>query len=319
MSLNQPTGTLSSRAIQGMFWEEIGRLAADQNSLVNRVALMAPSDQASETYAWVGAVPKMGEWIGERQLAKLRVSDYSIKNVHYESSLVIPVKDLRRDKTPQLRARVGELAENVGMHMYELIVALTIAGAATVCYDGQFFYDTDHAEGDSGTQDNDLALTVVDSAAPTQVEMASIISTMLQAMYSYKDDRGRAINRNARQFVLMTPVRYWAVALAAVQNNIIGGTNGVATSNPLMNLPAQIDVIAEPDLGTAKTLHLHRTDARMKPFIAQEEVGSMRILSKAEGSEYEFDNDAHAHGVDVWHNAGYGLWQYSVLATLSDA
>ena len=319
MGLNRAPEILSSRAIQGMFWEEIGKLDADQSSLLNRIAFAAQSDQAAEQYGWLGQVPKMKEWIGERQLAKLAASDYTIKNKHFEASLNIAVKDLRRDKTGQIRSRIADLATSASMHMYELIIDLMKAGAATACYDGQFFYDTDHAEGESGTQDNDLALTTVSSATPTEVELAGIIKSMLAAIYGFKDDRGRAMNRTARQFVLVTPVSYWGTALAAVNNQIIGGAANSATSNPLKNLPANIEVVSEPELGAAKTLYLHRTDARMKPFIAQRETDSMQIKSKAEGSEYEFDTDHHAHGVDEWHNAGYGLWQYSVLCTLSDA
>ena len=319
MTLNQSTGILSSRAIQGMFWEEISRLAADQASVVNQIGFMAQSDQASEQYAWLGHVPKLAEWIGARNLQKLRASDYSIKNKHFEAGITIPVPDMRRDKTPQLRARIGELAEAAEMHKHELITALMIAGAATACYDGQYFYDTDHSEGASGTQSNDLALTAVAAATPTQVEMATLITKMLEALYGFKDDQGRAMNRSARQFLLMVPVAYWGTALAAVNNNIIGGASNSATSNPLQNLPATITVVAEPDLGTSTTMYLHRTDAKLKPFIVQEETGTLQLKSKAEGSEYEFDHDAHAHGVDVWRNAGYGLWQYSVLCTLSDA
>ena len=35
-----------------------------------------------------------------------------------------------------------------------------INGEATVCYDGQYFFDTDHVEGDSGTQSNDLSVDI---------------------------------------------------------------------------------------------------------------------------------------------------------------
>ena len=237
MSTNQALNILSSRSVMGMFWERIVQLRADQAALLNRLALNTTSDQASEDYAWLGQVPKMSEWIGKRQLAKLRGAKYTITNVHYETSMEILLKDLRRDKTPQIRARVNELADSAELHKYELLVDLMKNGEATACYDGQFFFDTDHVEGDSGTQSNDLALTAVDSAAPTQQEMANIIIDMLEAMYGFKDDRGRAMNRQARAFTLVTPVSYWGTALAAVNNNILGGASGTATSNPMSNMP----------------------------------------------------------------------------------
>ena len=318
MSINQPVNILSSRALMGMFWERISQLRADQASLLNRLALNTVSDQASEDYGWLGAVPKMSEWIGKRQAHKLRAAKYTITNIHYEATIEILLKDLRRDKTPQTRARINELADTTELHKYELLLSLMNGGAATLCYDGQFFYDTDHVEGDSGAQSNDLALTAVAGATPTQVEMASIIQSLLQAIYGFKDDRGRAMNRTARQFTLVVPNGYWGTALAAVNNNILGGASNQATSNPLQNLPVTIDVVSEPDL-TAQTLQLFRTDGVMKPFITQEEEGSLQISAKAEGSEFEFDNAAHQYGTEVWRNAGYGLWQYAVLGTVTDA
>lgn len=318
MGLNKSQDILSSRVLIGMFWQAFHAMSADQNSLLNRIAFPASSENATEKYGWLGHVPKMTEWIGQRQVAKLLASDYEIKNKHFEASLEFLVKDLRRDKTGQIRARIGDLAKTANEHMYELVVALMNGGASTACYDGQYFYDTDHVEGDSGTQSNDLALTAVDSAIPTQVEMATIIKSMMEAMYSFKDEKGRAMNRDAKQFALVVPVTYWGTALAAVSENVLGGASGAALSNPLGTMKGMVDVVMETNL-TAKTLHLHRTDATMKPFIAQRETDSMDIKAKAEGSEYEFDNDAHQYGVDAWHNAGYGLWQYSVLATIADA
>ena len=41
------------------------------------------------------------------------------------------------------------------------------------------------------------------------------------------------------------------------------------------------------------------------------------LKAKAEGSEFEFDNDAWQFGVDAWRGVGYGYWQHAVLATMT--
>jgi phage major head subunit gpT-like protein len=58
-----------------------------------------------------------------------------------------------------------------------------------------------------------------------------------------------------------------------------------------------------------------RTDSNFKPFIRQQET-DISIKTKGEGSDYEFDNDAHMHGIDVWRNAGYGDWKSIIKATM---
>jgi phage major head subunit gpT-like protein len=54
----------------------------------------------------------------------------------------------------------------------------------------------------------------------------------------------------------------------------------------------------------------------VKAFIRQEET-AVQIKAKAEGSEYEFDHDAHQYGVDTWRNVGYGYWQQACQVTLT--
>ena len=61
---------------------------------------------------------------------------------------------------------------------------------------------------------------------------------------------------------------------------------------------------------------IFRTDGSVKPLIRQEEV-AVAIKAKAEGSEYEFDNDAHQYGVDTWRNVGYGYWHRACLSTFA--
>ena len=58
-----------------------------------------------------------------------------------------------------------------------------------------------------------------------------------------------------------------------------------------------------------------RTDGSVSPFIRQQET-EVDLKAKAEGSEYEFDNDAHQYGVDTWRNVGYGYWQHACLVTM---
>ena len=59
-----------------------------------------------------------------------------------------------------------------------------------------------------------------------------------------------------------------------------------------------------------------RADGDVKAFIRQEET-AVQIKAKAEGSEYEFDHDAHQYGVDTWRNVGYGYWQQACQVTLT--
>ncbi len=268
----------------------------------------------------------MREWIGQRHAKGLFDNGISIVNKHYEATLELMVKDMRRDKTGQIMARVDDLADRTNSHWASLLTALIIAAESTVCYDGQFFFDTDHAEGNNTTsQSNDLAITLSglpvvtagSSTAPSVESMQVVIHRLIQAIVGFKDNENEPMNENARSFLVMVPVPFLQAALAAVFTG--GAARSFATHTGLDALKASgvtIDVACNPRLTWTTKLAAFRTDSPVKPLIRQEEAG-VSVKAKAEGSEYEFDNDAHQYGIDAWRNVGYGYWQHACLATLA--
>lgn len=307
---------LSSRAIIGMYYEA---LQAEQGSgWINAVSNYFTSDQESETYKWLGMPPAMREWIGGRNAKGFTTNGISISNKHFESTIEIAIKDLRRDKTPQLRARVGELAERANTHFASLLSTLIVNGESTVCYDGQFFYDTDHSEGDSGTQSNDITTDISalpasvhgSTTAPSPEEMQQAILKSISQMYTFKDDRGEPLNENARSFLVMVPVGLWMPAMSALSMVRAAG----ASTFQVDNFDVRVGVNPRLSSWTDKFVTF-RTDGSVRPLIRQEEqANSLKV--KDENSEFAFDNDAIQVGIDAWRNVGYGRWQGSVLNQL---
>src|SRR5688572_588370 len=147
--------SLSSRAIIERYYQS---LEQDPGAAwVDKCSNYFPSDQSSKEYKFLGQSPAMREWIGQRHAKDLWNNGLTIVNKHYETTLDIDVKDLRRDKTGQVNARIDDLAARTNAHWASLLTSLIIAGESAACYDGQFFFDTDHVEGNNTTnQSNDL-------------------------------------------------------------------------------------------------------------------------------------------------------------------
>ncbi|MCS6297159.1 MAG: Mu-like prophage major head subunit gpT family protein [Nitrospira sp.] len=313
---------LGSRAIIGTFYETLEQ--AIGSTWMGRLAMAFSSDQESETYKWLGASPAVREWVGERLAKGLRENGLTIVNKTFEATLKILVDDLRRDKTGQIMLRIKEMADRVAAHPMSMISTLiNNGGAATngLAYDGQYFFDTDHVEGDSGTLKNDLAagdyavLNVGAPTAPTSNEMADAILAVLGHFYSFKDDQGEPINEMAKQFLVMVPFNMWGAAQTAVSANLLNTGSG-GRDNPLTKMGVSIDVVANTRLTAQDKFAMFRTDGRTKPFIEQTEE-AVKISAIGEGSEYEFQNNAHLYGVKVIRNVGYGMWQQAIRATLS--
>lgn len=307
---------LGSRAIIGEFF-----LALEQHtgaSWIDSISMLFTSDQASETYEWIGQSPAMREWIGGRNKKGFNNNNITIDNLHFEATIEVLLKWLRRDKTGQALMRIRELAERTNSHWASLISTLILNGEAQVCYDGQFFFDTDHEEGDSGTQDNDITIDI--SALPAEVhgtvgapspeEMAQVVYKIISQILSFVDDRGEPMNEGAESFLVMVPTHYHHVTANAMTLLRPAG----AAVQEKQNLIVQ--VAQNPRLNTwTDKIVVFRADGTQKPIIRQEET-KVRLSAKAEGSDFEHDNDAHEYGVDAWRNVGYGAWQSACLGKL---
>ena len=311
---------LSSRAVIGMYYARLENPMAA--GWIDGVSNLFGSDQASEQYPFLGQNPRMREWLGGRQAKGLRSSSLTITNKHYEATLAIRLRDLRRDKTGQLQARINEFADEGDAHWGNLVSTLIQNAAATACYDGQFYFDTDHIEGDSGTQDNDIAVDISalpagvhgSVTAPSMEEMQQAILKGIAQVLSFKDDRGRPMNSNARRFLVTVPVGLYLTAVAAV--SVLTTAALQQNLNPNLIAGLTVDVQMLPELTWTDSFAVWRTDGPIKGLIRQNEQDP-QIKVKDESSEYAFDNDAIQIGIDAWRGADYGLWQRACYVTLT--
>jgi len=314
---------LSSRAVLGMYFARLE--LPNAAGWIDGVSNLFNSDQASEDYPFLGQVPRMREWIGGRNAKGLRGNNLTIKNKHYEATLEIALTDLRRDKTPQIQARIGEFAGEGDAHWSTLVSDLIIAAPAAVCYDGEYYFDTDHPNiFDANTTSNDITVDI--SALPAAVhgvvtapsveEMQQSIIKGIAQILSFKDDRGRPMNSNAKSFLVTVPLGLWITAVAAVSAVTTAAMQNNANPNVLAALKGiQIDVQMVPELTWTDSFAVWRTDSPIKGIIRQNETDP-QVKMKDESSEYAFDNDAIQIGIDAWRGADYGLWQRACYVTM---
>ncbi|KQT10970.1 Mu-like prophage major head subunit gpT family protein [Ramlibacter sp. Leaf400] len=305
---------LSSRSIMGMYF---ARLELNPGmAWVNGLSNFFQSDQAGETYAFLGQSPQFREWIGGRQGKGLASSSFAITNKHYEATLEVSKRDVRRDKTGQIMARVEEFADKSVTHWASMLSTLLLNGDSTVCYDGQYYFDTDHSEGSSGTQSNKISVTIAglpaavhgSTTAPSVEEFQQCMLKGIAAILGFKDNQGEPMNENARDFVVKVPVGLYLTATAAVSTL---ATAALAQNlNPNLIAGLNVQVVMNPRLTWTNKFSVHRTDSPIKGLIRQSEQ-DVELKVKAEGSEFEFDNDAWQFGLDSWRNVGYGYWQRS--------
>ncbi|MEO8153567.1 MAG: Mu-like prophage major head subunit gpT family protein [Rhizobacter sp.] len=312
---------LSSRAIMGMYF---ARLEVDPGvAWLNGVSNLFNSDQASETYNFLGQSPTMREWVGGRQAKGFSGQGVTIVNKHYEATIEVAKRDARRDKTGQIEARIQEFADRAQTHWASLVSVAILAGASTVCYDGQFYFDTDHSEGKSGVQSNSISVDISTLAAQVHgVVAAPSVEEMQQAMLagitqilSIKDDQGEPMNESARSFLVKVPPSLYMVAVAATSGLTTAALQQNLNPNMIANFKIEVAMNTRLTAWTDK-FAIFRTDSPIKGLIRQTEQ-DVELKAKAEGSEFEFDNDAWQFGIDGWRGAGFGYWQRACLVTMT--
>jgi len=312
---------ITERQVIGEFYRA---LKQDEGAAwINDTSNYFTSDQAIEEYAWLGMSPMMREWVGGRQANGVKENSLQIRNVHYEATMEVLKRDLRRDKTGQLMVRIQEMARRANAHWAKLLTDLIVAGETATCYDGAEFFATDHEEGDSGAQSNDIGADISGYAvatagtitAPSPAEMQYVIAAGIKAIVGFLDDKGQPMNEDATSFLVMCPVALMNVVMQAIQTP--AQVAETQTALVAMKNKFRIDWAVNARLGStwASKIAVFRTDAAIKSMIRQEEMG-VQLKVKGEGSEYEFDNDAHQYGIDTWRNVGYGYWQNACLVTM---
>lgn len=324
---------ITERSVIGMFYdmlnENIGATWLDAISTVPMV-----SDQDSEDYAWMGMAPAMSEMRGEKKFSQLRETTWAVKNVLYQGGIVLPKNHILYDKTGQIEVRTRELAERTNSHWAKLIGPLLLNGATTVCYDGQFFYDTDHLEGDSGTQSNSISVTISaipvavhgTTTAPSAAEFIHCVLKGIQNIIAFKDDQGEYVNENLNEFMVTVPSGFLVQALSALKASLVDGGDSNLLLSSEGNFKINIQALARLSSWTNK-FAVHATGGVQKPFIRQQRSPNNSAPGYSQegllletlwvDSEHCKKNNTCLVSVESERAAAYGDWKKSCLVTLA--
>jgi phage major head subunit gpT-like protein len=306
---------LSSRSIIGEFYAALEQDLGQ--SWMEPITNVFPTNQESETYRWLGQTPQMREWIGGRQAKGFVVDGMTIRNKLYEATLEIGIDDIRRDKTGQIMVRVRELATRANSHWAKLLSTLLLAGTSTTCYDGAYFFDTNHEGDQTPAQSNHISFPQATSGVTTAGDMEEAILTATEQMISLVDDVGEPFNENAREFLILCGPQLMSPAAAALRNPIIID-RGTSRTNTLVNIGGYGFTLAVSArlLALGNSFFVFRTDSPTRALIRQEEV-PITVDAIAEGSELEFRERKHQYGVTTIRNVGFGYWQRAVQVDIT--
>lgn len=111
------------------------------------ITMRVNSTGSQNDYAWLGDLPGIREWIGDRVIHSLSAHKYEVVNRLFEETISVPRTKIEDDQYGIYGPVFEKMGADTARHPDKLVFALLASGFLTKCYDGQYFFDTDHPVG----------------------------------------------------------------------------------------------------------------------------------------------------------------------------
>lgn len=274
----------------------------------DRVSTEVPTMGSSETHAFLASVPRMREWLGDKVVQNLGAYGFNVVNKDFELTLEVDRNKIMDDSLGVFNPMVDQMGVSSRKMYDDLLITALTNGNTTLCYDGQYFFDTDHPISKldpaiSGTQVNyagsGVALTYDNYVAKRA------------AMMAYKGDNNKEIG--VMPNLLVVPPQLEATARLIVQADFVlnttGASPGAGTAAQTNVMKGTADVLVLPELASAATTwYLMDTTKPMKPFVRQVRMPAKFVALDDPRGENLFWRKQYTYGVEARGNIGYALW-----------
>lgn len=277
-------------------------------SYVERLCLMVGSDKPSESYAWLGEVAAIKEWLGEREIKGFTDASYSITNKLWEGTLGVKRTEIEDDQTDGIMTRVRDLAGRAREHYDDLMWQVLVAGgtAGNNGYDGVSFFNAAHP---ARTPEGTAFANTLTGTGVTVAALKSDIQAAKAAMLKIKDERGKPFWKK------WVPGDIVAVIPPDIEQPFKEALNAALISNTSNLLQGQIgEVVVCPFLTDVNDWFLLNLGGAVKPLIFQERV-PLTFEEQTQNSEAAFMRDVFVYGTRARYNVGYGMPQAAIRTT----
>lgn len=290
------------------FWNGFGMYDDPLDGLI----YSRPSTQKTDTYTRLGAPHFPNEWKGDRDYQSQPEYSYSLTNKAYEASIRINKELVKFEQWDEIMRVAREAGMKARAHRTKLHTADLDAGESTTGDDGQFFFDTDHADPGARyttSQDNDLTANITDPDVPTDTEMRDAIQACFNALRGFKDDQGDPFSAfgddNAENFVLLAPTNI-AEKCYQLQTVDTLDTGSGTVGNPVRN---RFRTKVNRFMATSTTnvvFYFCYRGSEHKPLVEQ-------IVSEVDqDTRIDPSTGDMLIELDWWGRTGYGQWRTAV-------
>lgn len=293
--LNEARLRAAAKGFRALFFQALEEDQSYERRLCSLLSMEMPSTAESESYEWLGDIPGMEEWIGERPMKDLAAYGQLVVNKSWANGIKVKRATIEDDKLGQVMPRIRTLAEAYWRKRWELVLAVITGGKTLTGYDGQYFIGTGHTEKNSGTQINlDTDLLDADAYAEARYKLAG-----------FKTDEGRVLNLRGTHLLVCPALEADAREILIASQNSSGATNIWSGTAELVVVPG----LDGGGMTSLKAWALCDLSKPLKPVIDQIREPVQFAAQESPTNEAVFLYDEFRYGANYRGNAGPGLWQ----------
>jgi phage major head subunit gpT-like protein len=294
-----------ARNVRGIFYDALK--GSPTNPILNAIFFIIQSNSIIEKFVMLRGAPKMRHWVGDRQASALSAQSFQIEKKDWESTITITRDDLQFDRLGLVRPQIQELARAYPLHLLDYVVDLLTNGFTRLCYDGQYFFDTDHANYGGASFVNKFTYPLDHNAAYLIMQNPVTLRDSESGEYLAVEYDSISFPTNLQSKVdLIFNTQTVAVS--------VGGQT-VQLPNPMYGKIAKDKQYPVKQYGNGTFYFFFDSTKAIKPLMMQVVKGPA-IESYEDGHDWPmFMRKEAVFGVDSQDNAGYMFWELAAGST----
>jgi phage major head subunit gpT-like protein len=277
---------------------------ADRNQPnIDRFATRVPSNTYQEIYTWLGDVPQMAAWLDERQFDSLVTSMYTLPNADYAAGIEVDRNAFLDNTFNMFDSKVKQLGRAAALHPAIVAMQVLEAGQTALCYDGQPFFATTHADYTGLPSQSNL---LTGTGTTLSAVRADLVAGRV-AGKRFTDQHGRILNLTFD--AVIAPPEMEDVLRQLLNTTMIALSSGTQMDNVLR---AEFDLIINPYLTSTNDWYLVDTKEEIKPLIFQDRQAPDFQMQTDPTLDNVFIKKKYRFGVDSRFGLGYGPWMTAI-------
>lgn len=267
-----------------------------------KIAMEVPSNSGQNDYSWLSNFPKMRRWIGAKVAKALEAYKYVVVNEDFEATVEVDRNHIEDDQLGIYQPQAQMAGYSAAQLPDELVYEAVNGGFGKLCYDGQYFFDTDHPVGGGSVSNKGTAPL----SNATLVAAQAGYGAGRTAMKKFKDEEGRSLNITPTVLLVGPALEDTARAL------LTDAKLGDGSPNPYKGTA---ELVVDGRIESDTAWFLLDTSKPVKPFVYQPRKKPVFVSQTNPEAEDVFNLKKYKFGAEARAAAGYGFWQLAFGST----